>query len=81
MCHEMARLHILAPFYINLIQSFWVPCDLSSKNFSKKNLLFEAEIYVSGFCTIYPRASGGLERPTGHKDHLASKVGKPTLQA
>jgi hypothetical protein len=36
---------------------------LSSKNFSKKNLLFEAEIYVpgyaqnAGFCTIYPRAS------------------------
>jgi hypothetical protein len=60
-----------------LIQSFWVPCDLSSKNFSRKNLLFEAEIYVpgyaqnTGFCTIYSRASGGL----GHKDHLASQVG------
>jgi hypothetical protein len=43
-----------------------------------KNLLFEAEIYVpgyaqnAGFCTIYPRASGGLERPLTlwHKDHL-----------
>jgi hypothetical protein len=52
-----------------LIQSFCVPCDLSSKNFSKKTLLFEAEIYVpgyahnAGFCTIYPRGSGGLQRP------------------
>ena len=63
-----------------LIQSFCVPCDLSSKNFSKKTLLFEAEIYVPGyaqnarFCTISPRASGGLERPQtpGRKDHLAS---------
>jgi hypothetical protein len=47
-----------------------------SKNFSKKNLLFEAEIYVpgyaqnAGFCTIYPRASGGalsgpLTKPDG----------------
>jgi hypothetical protein len=40
----------------------------SSKNFNKKTLLFEAEIYVSGyapntgFCTIYPRAYGGLVR-------------------
>ena len=67
-----------------LIQSFWVPCDLSSKNFSKKNL-FETEIYVpgyaqnAGFCTIYPRASGGLE--PGRKDHLASEVGKSALRA
>ena len=51
-----------------------MPCDLSSKNFSKKNLLFEAEIYVpgyaqnAGFCTIYPRDSGGLEPTPGHKD-------------
>ena len=36
-------------FFHLLIQSFWVPCDLSSKNFSKKNLLFEAEIYVLGY--------------------------------
>jgi hypothetical protein len=50
-----------------------------------KNLLFEAEIYVpgyaqnAGFCTIYPRPSGGLERPPGRKDYLASEVGKPAL--
>jgi hypothetical protein len=68
-----------------LIQSFWVPCDMSSKNFSKKKtLLFEAEIYVlgyaqnAGFCTIYPRVSGGLQRPPGCMDHLSSEVGKPT---
>jgi hypothetical protein len=53
---EMARLHIFAPFNPELLGA------LSSKNFSKKNLLFEAEIYVpgyaqnAGFCTIYPRA-------------------------
>ena len=47
--------------HLLLIQSFWVPCDLSSKNFSKKNPIFEAEIYGpgyaqnAGFCTIYPR--------------------------
>ena len=52
-----------------LIKSFWVPCDLSSNNFIKKNLLFEAEIYVpgyaqnAGFRTIHPRASEDLERP------------------
>jgi hypothetical protein len=63
MCQEMARLHIFAPFNPELLGA------LSSKNFSKKNLLFEAEIYVSGyspnagFCTIYLRAYGGLERP------------------
>jgi hypothetical protein len=39
---------------------------LSSKNFSKKTLLFEAEIYVpgyaqnAGFCTIYPRPSSKI---------------------
>jgi hypothetical protein len=39
-----------------------------NENFSEKTLLFEAEIYVpgyaqnAGFCTIYPRSSGGLER-------------------
>ena len=50
-----------------LIQSFWVSCDLSSKISVKKTTLFEAEIYVpgyaqnAGFCTIYPRASGGIE--------------------
>jgi hypothetical protein len=68
-----------------LIQSFWVPCELSSKNFSKKNLLFEAEIYMpgyaqnAGFCTIYPRASGGaLSGPLtpGRKDHLAWRGGQ-----
>jgi hypothetical protein len=42
---------------------------LSSKNFSKKTLLFEAEIYVqgyaqnAGFCTIYKR--GGQARFAG----------------
>jgi hypothetical protein len=52
-----------------LIQSFWVLCDLSSKDFRKKNPLYEAEIYVpgyaqnAGFFTIYPRSSGGLEQP------------------
>ena len=70
-----------------LMQSFWVPCDLSSKHFSNKNLLFEAEIYVpeyahnAWFCTIYPRASGGLEPTPGRKDHLASEVYKPTSRA
>ena len=72
-----------------LIQSFWVPCDLSSKNFNIKNLLFEAEIYVpgyaqnAGFCTIYPRASGGLERPLtpSRKEHLASEVRMSALLA
>jgi hypothetical protein len=35
----------------------------------KKTLLFEAEICLPGYaqnaglCTIYPRSSGGLERP------------------
>jgi hypothetical protein len=58
MCQEMARLHIFAPFNPELLGA------LSSKNFSKKTLLFEAEISVpryaqnAGFCTIYPRASG-----------------------
>ena len=71
----MARLHIFAPFNPELLGA------LSSKNFSKKNLLFEAEIYVpgyaqnAGFCSIYPRASGDLQRPPGCKDHLASEVG------
>jgi hypothetical protein len=68
-----------------LIQSFWVPCDLSSKNFSTKNLLFEAEIYVSGyaqnagFCTIYPRASWGLERPQAARttSQEAGLIGQP----
>jgi hypothetical protein len=75
MCQEMARLHIFAPFNPELLGA------LSSKNFSKKNLLFEAEIYVpgyaqnAGFCSIYPRASGDLQRPPGCKDHLASEVG------
>jgi hypothetical protein len=32
-----------------LIQSFWVLCDLSSKDFRKKNPLYEAEIYVPGY--------------------------------
>jgi hypothetical protein len=54
MCQEMARLYIFAPFNPELLG------DLSSKNFSKKTLLCEAEIYVpgyaqnAGFCTIYP---------------------------
>jgi hypothetical protein len=65
-----------------LIQSFWVPCDLSSKNFSKKNLLFEAEIYLpgyaqnAGFCTIYPRASEGLEWPPDPQPKVGS-IGQP----
>jgi len=52
----------------------------------KKNL-FEAEIYVpgyaqdAGFCTIYPRAFGGLWAAPGRKDHLASEVGRPALRA
>jgi hypothetical protein len=73
-----------------LIQSFWVPCELSSKNFSKKNLLFEAEIYMpgyaqnAGFCTIYPRASGGaLSGPLTPAVRTTSlgEVGKPALRA
>ena len=75
MCQKMARLHIFAPFNPELLGA------LSSKNFSKKNLQFEAEIYVpgyaqnAGFCTIYPRASGDLQQPPGCKDHLASEMG------
>ena len=59
-----------------------MPCDLSSKNFSKKNLLFEAEIYLpgyaqnAGFCTIYPRASEGLEWPPDPQPKEGS-VGQP----
>ena len=74
----MARLHIFAPFNPELLGA------LSSKNFRKRNLLFEAEIYVPGyaqnarFCTIYPRA---CPQTPGCKDHLASEVGKPALQA
>jgi hypothetical protein len=55
---------------------------LSSNNFSKKKLLFEAEIYVpgyaqnAGFCPIYPRASGGLEHPP-LPNHLAGLIGQP----
>jgi hypothetical protein len=54
MCQEMARLHIFAPFNPELLGA------VSSKNFSKKTLLFEAEISVpryaqnAEFCTIYP---------------------------
>ena len=79
MCQEIARVHIFAPFNPELLDA------LSSKNFSKKNLLFEAEIYVpgyaqnAGFRTIHPRASEDLERPPARKDHLASEVGKPYL--
>ena len=78
MCQEMARLHIFAPFNPELLGA------LSSKKFSKKNLLFEAEIYVpgyaqnAGFCTIHPRASGGLERPPTVR---TTSVGKPALLA
>jgi hypothetical protein len=43
MCQEMASLHISAPFNPELLGA------LSSKNFSKKNLQFEAEIYVPGY--------------------------------
>jgi hypothetical protein len=42
----MARLHIFAPFNPELLGA------LSSKNFSKKNLQFEAEIYVPGYAEI-----------------------------
>jgi hypothetical protein len=43
-----------------LIQSFWVNVTCQANISVKKNLLFEAEIYVpgyaqnAGFCTIYP---------------------------
>jgi hypothetical protein len=64
---EKNKFQHLGKRQFQIITRFWVPCDLSSKNFIKKTLLFEAEIYVpgyaqnAGFCTIYPRASGGQE--------------------
>ena len=71
MCQEMARLHILHL----LIQSFWVPCDLSSKHFSKKPYYLKLRFMcqdmsrMQDFAPFTPRASG-------RKDHLASEVGK-----
>jgi hypothetical protein len=41
MCQEMARLHIFAPFNPELLGALWLV--------SKKNPLFEAEIYVPGY--------------------------------
>jgi hypothetical protein len=49
-----------------LMQSFWVPCDLSSKHFSNKNLLFEAEIYVPEYAhnaPFTPELLGALSQP------------------
>ena len=77
-----------------LIQSFWVNVTCQAKISVKKTLLFEAEIYVpgyaqnAGFCTIYPRASGGLQWPPdpwssgpprkrGGQARFAALIGQP----
>jgi hypothetical protein len=56
MCKEMDRLHMFAPFNLELLCALW----LLKQKIREKNLLFEAEIYVqgyahnAGFCNIYP---------------------------
>jgi hypothetical protein len=64
---------------------FW---GLSSNNFSKKKLLFEAEIYVSGyfqnaeFCTILPQSFwGALSAPavrSTSQAHFTGLIGQPS---
>ena len=70
-----------------LIQSFWVPCDLSSKNFSKTNLYLKLRFMcqdmprMQDFAPFTPELLRALGAPPGRKDHLVSEVGKPALQA
>jgi hypothetical protein len=72
-----------------LIKSFQVPCDLSSKNFSKKNYYLKLRFMcqdmprMQDFALFTPELLGAAEGPQtpGHKDNLASEVGKPTSRA
>jgi hypothetical protein len=79
----------IAYFLHLLIQSFWVPCDLSSKNFSKKIYYLKLRFMcqdmprMQDFAPFTTELLGAISGPLspGHKDYLASEVGKSASRA